>query len=298
MYRFSLSVALLMMGLVTAPVHADKKPDAPVPGPMFHVMANAPKQKMVKATFLGITADRVSPALNSQLKLPKGLGLVVTHVADDSPAQAAGLEKHDVLHKLDDQLLVNFEQLAVLIRLHEPGDTVKLTLIRGGESQQITATLAEHEVPELSMMPGPAPGMYFPNMTMPSNAKFFTIPKFELEKLKTDLEHVVPEQFIMPEKFVPSERFKLSMKDGNHTIELNQITDDGPHLKVTDADDKVLFDGVWDPESEQQPQLPEEVMKKIHQMISMPDFGEPIRIQADEFELIQPAPSPAPEPGV
>ena len=298
MYRFSLSVVLLLMGLAAAPVHAEQKPDAPAPGPMFHVMAKAPKQKMVKATFLGVTADRVSPALNSQLKLPQGLGLVVTHVADDSPAQAAGLEKHDVLHKLDDQLLVNFEQLAVLIRLHEPGDTVKLTLIRGGESQQVTATLAEHEVPELSMMPGPAPGMFFPNMTMPNNATFFTIPKFEMEKLKTDLEHLVPEQFVMPEKLTLADRFKLSMKDGDHTIELNQITDDGPRLKVTDTKGKVLFDGIWDPESEQQPQLPEEVRQKIQQMISMPNFGEPIRIQADEIELIQPVPSPAPEPGV
>ena len=270
MYRLSLSVALLMLGLAAVPVSAEEKQPMPGPGMSMHVVSEVPRHKMVNATYLGITAERVSPAFNSQLKLPKGLGLVVTHVADESPAQAAGIQQYDVLHKLDDQLLANFDQLAVLIRLHEPGDTVTLNLIRGGENQKITATLAEHEVPELSIMPG----IFFPNMTTPINTAVFTTPKCESEKLKTEHNHVMPDQSNMPRNIVPNERFRLSMKDGDHTIELDTATDDGPYLKVTDAQGNVLFDGIWDEESDQQPELSEEVIEKLHQMINSPWFDE------------------------
>ncbi len=270
MYRFSLPVALLMLGLAAVPVSAEEKQPMPEPGMSMHVVSEVPRHKMVNTTYLGITAERVSPALNSQLKLPKGLGLVVTHVADDSPSQAAGIQKHDVLHKLDDQLLVNFEQLAILIRLHEPGDTVTLNLIRSGENQKITATLAEHEVPEISI----TPGMFFPNITAPINTAVFTTPKYESEKLKTEHDRVIPDHYTMPDNIVPNERFKLSMKDGDHTIELDTATDDGPYLKVTDAEGNVLYDGIWDEKSSQQPELSEEVIEKLHQMINSPWFGE------------------------
>ena len=53
-----------------------------------------------------------------------GVGLLVNHVVPGSPAKLAGIEKHDVLHRLDDQYLINPPQLAVLIRTREPGDTV------------------------------------------------------------------------------------------------------------------------------------------------------------------------------
>src|SRR5262249_11337015 len=70
-------------------------------------------------------------------------------VQPDSPAAAAGLQVHDVLEKLDDQLLINPQQLAVLVRAKHPGDTVNLTLLHGGKESTITAKLAEKELPVL-----------------------------------------------------------------------------------------------------------------------------------------------------
>ena len=48
------------------------------------------------------------------------MGLVVEFVADKSPATEAGLKPEDVLEKLNDQLLVNSEQLAVLVIFERP----------------------------------------------------------------------------------------------------------------------------------------------------------------------------------
>jgi hypothetical protein len=101
-----------------------------------------------KVTFLGVETAPLPDALASQLGLADGMGLVVRHVADDSPA-ANALKEHDVLTKLGDQQLVDARQLSVLIRAKKPGDEVKLTLFRGGKETTVTAKLGEREVPRM-----------------------------------------------------------------------------------------------------------------------------------------------------
>ena len=94
-------------------------------------------------TWLGVYAEEISEALSSQLGLNSSEGLLVTYVAEDSPAAKAGLGKNDVLVELRDQLLVHPSQLIKLIRAHKEGDAVKLTLYRQGKKQTVTATLAK-----------------------------------------------------------------------------------------------------------------------------------------------------------
>jgi hypothetical protein len=93
--------------------------------------------------------------LREQLKLPRGVGLVVEVAEAGGPTEAAGLKQYDVLHKLNDQILVNAEQLSVLVRMHKPGDEVKLTVIRQGQSMTLTAKLTEKDLPVLGGMREP-----------------------------------------------------------------------------------------------------------------------------------------------
>lgn len=101
--------------------------------------------KKEKVTYLGVVVAPVSPALAKQLSLPDGVGLIVSQVAEKSPAADAGVNKHDVLHLLDDQILINPPQLAVLVRLRQPGDEVKLTVIQAGKKQAVKVKLGETE---------------------------------------------------------------------------------------------------------------------------------------------------------
>src|SRR4051812_14577750 len=71
---------------------------------------------MEKGAWLGVNTSPPPHVLRQQLQLPRGVGLVVDMVAPDSPAQAAGVKQYDVLHKLNDQILINQQQLAVLVR--------------------------------------------------------------------------------------------------------------------------------------------------------------------------------------
>ena len=100
-----------------------------------------------KVTFLGVETAPVPEVLAEHLGIERDFGLAVRTVAPDSPASSV-LQKNDVLRKLDDQLLVDSRQLSVLIRSKKPGDAVKLTLIRAGKEQVVTAKLGEREVPK------------------------------------------------------------------------------------------------------------------------------------------------------
>jgi hypothetical protein len=105
--------------------------------------------------FLGVGVSESSPVLSHQLKLQPGVGLVVDVVQPNSPAAQAGVQQYDLLEKMDDQLLVNLPQLMTLVRMHKAGDSVKLSLIREGNRQQVTVQLAERPRPALGGMKRP-----------------------------------------------------------------------------------------------------------------------------------------------
>ncbi len=97
--------------------------------------------KAEKMAFLGVATTRVTGTLRAQLKLKAGL--VVDSVEAKSSAETAGLQVHDIVEKCDDQWLINPAQFIGLIRMHKPGETVTLTLLREGARKKITAKLEE-----------------------------------------------------------------------------------------------------------------------------------------------------------
>jgi S1-C subfamily serine protease len=77
-------------------------------------------------TFLGIETSRISKVLRNHIDLPEGVGLTIGHIASDSGAAITDLKQFDILHKVDDQIIINQEQLRTYIRSKNPGDTVKI----------------------------------------------------------------------------------------------------------------------------------------------------------------------------
>ncbi len=101
--------------------------------------------KKEKVTFLGVAPGPVSDDLRAQLPLKAGEGIKVNHVAEDSPAAKAGIQEHDILTRLDDQILVEPQQLKTLVKMRKPGDEVKLSLLRKGEQKEVKVVLSETE---------------------------------------------------------------------------------------------------------------------------------------------------------
>lgn len=108
--------------------------------------------------FLGVQTSPAPRTLAAQLNLPVGTGLVVNEVVVNSPAVGV-LQEHDVLLKLDDQLLIETRQLAVLIRHRKEGDEVTLTYLRAGKQATAKVKLGKHEVPKFgAVLDVPTPG--------------------------------------------------------------------------------------------------------------------------------------------
>jgi hypothetical protein len=96
-----------------------------------------------KGTFLGVLIGPVPEVLYDQLpELPPGQGVVVAHVLPESPAARAGLHRHDILLRYNDEPIRDGEHFARLIRADQPEHKVKLALLRGGKRESVEATLA------------------------------------------------------------------------------------------------------------------------------------------------------------
>lgn len=99
-----------------------------------------------KAAFLGVSAVPLDPAIAVHVGLPEGVGLLVRAVAPEGSARDV-IEPQDILHKLDEQILVSPDQLAILVRSRKPGDEVKISLIRRGERKALSVKLGETDQP-------------------------------------------------------------------------------------------------------------------------------------------------------
>ena len=68
-------------------------------------------------------------------------GAQIQSVESGGAAAKAGLQKGDVVTKVDDHVIDGSESLVATIRGHRPGDKVTLTYVRGGSTRTTTATL-------------------------------------------------------------------------------------------------------------------------------------------------------------
>jgi membrane-associated protease RseP (regulator of RpoE activity) len=109
-------------------------------------------EKAPERTWLGVGLTEPDEALVAQLGLKDGAGLVVTYVAEDSPASKAGVQKNDILLEMEGQTLVVAPQLQKLVQARKEGDTVSLKLLRGGKKETVKATLGKTKVAALSDM--------------------------------------------------------------------------------------------------------------------------------------------------
>ncbi len=90
-----------------------------------------------------------APAPPAEPETPRQGGLLITQVAPDSPAEAAGIQAGDIVVALDGISLME-NRLPELIRDYEPNDSVTLTLLRRGRQIDVRVSLGTHpEQPEL-----------------------------------------------------------------------------------------------------------------------------------------------------
>lgn len=128
-------------------ITADKQ--ARYAGDYLIALRAATSEPKVRSSYMGVGVDVPNDTVRAQLKLPEGSGLVVNYVDDNGPAKDV-IRQHDVLQKLDDQLLINGAQLVTLVRMHKPGETIQMTVIREAKPVTVPIKLSEKELAPLS----------------------------------------------------------------------------------------------------------------------------------------------------
>ena len=113
----------------------------------------------VGGIWLGITGQTVTPKVAQAMRLPATQrGVLVDKVEHGSPADQAGLRGTDktivveglrvpvggdIIVAFDDKPVTQVQDLQTLIRLAQPGQTVKLTIVRQGKRMRLQVTLME-----------------------------------------------------------------------------------------------------------------------------------------------------------
>lgn len=87
------------------------------------------------------------PLIGSNIDIDDSVksGVVVDSVEKGSDAEAAGLQKDDVITKIDDVTVKGSAHLKYILYKHNIGDTVKLTIIRDGKEKELTLKLT-HQI--------------------------------------------------------------------------------------------------------------------------------------------------------
>ena len=112
----------------------------------------------VTYAYLGIQGQTLTSDVAQAIGLDATEGVLVAKVQSGSPAAKAGLRGGssqislqsqtyvtggDVIEKIDGNTLTGMEELAAAINARDPGDSVRLTVLRDGKTIDIQATLAE-----------------------------------------------------------------------------------------------------------------------------------------------------------
>jgi S1-C subfamily serine protease len=105
------------------------------------IAAELVKSGSVSHAYLGITYVPLNPAIAAQLGTTEQHGAVITDVAPGSPAANAGLQRNDIITRVEGKVLDSESALAAALANHKPGDKVTFTVNRGGSTRDATVTL-------------------------------------------------------------------------------------------------------------------------------------------------------------
>lgn len=99
----------------------------------------------VRRAALGVGVIPLTPEIASRFNLPAQSGLIVGNVQRGGPAAGAGLRSEDIITRVDGKPLTDFDDLQATLRAKKPGESITLTLVRGGRTGTVRVTLGESQ---------------------------------------------------------------------------------------------------------------------------------------------------------
>ena len=107
------------------------------------VMDQVVKSGKVTRGYLGLSVQEATPAIVRALGATVDRGIVVVDVAPDGPAAKAGLQRGDVITKVDGTPVGDVGHFRNLIAATPPGSRLSLAFVRGDREQTVTVEAGE-----------------------------------------------------------------------------------------------------------------------------------------------------------
>ena len=165
--RIALAIAIALAVPLTSLILAADQPTLP---------PSAVSQKT--GGYLGVMLGPVPAVLRSQLSdvLPVGQGVMVREVVEGSPAAKAGLQPYDILVSYGDQKLFSADQLSQLVHADGADQSVTLTVINNGSTQERQVVLGAAQPEAYAASPRGLPWMPRQHYHRHPMAPFFAQP--------------------------------------------------------------------------------------------------------------------------
>lgn len=96
----------------------------------------------VRRAWMGVSIQQLAPRKLEE-HFGADRGAVVSEVQDDSPADRAGLQAGDLIVSLDGRTIEDPGALQRRVIQHDPGEEVRVTVLREGERRTLTVTLGK-----------------------------------------------------------------------------------------------------------------------------------------------------------
>jgi len=106
------------------------------------VVAQLKDKGEVTRSWLGVQVQKVTPGIAENLGMKATAGALVADAQPDTPAAKAGLQAGDVITGMNGEAIKDPGALAREVSSMTPGTSVKLDILRKGETKTVTATLA------------------------------------------------------------------------------------------------------------------------------------------------------------
>jgi S1-C subfamily serine protease len=93
--------------------------------------------------YLGVSIQDLTSDMLPDLQLSSTDGALVAAVQPSTPAFRAGIRQYDVITAVNDTPVTDSEQLTKLVQAAKVGDTMKVTVIRNGQTKTFNVTLGD-----------------------------------------------------------------------------------------------------------------------------------------------------------
>lgn len=100
----------------------------------------------VQRGILGVEGGELNSKASQELGINDTEGFYINKVTKNSGAEKAGLQKGDIIKKLDSQKINTFSELSGYISTKRPNDKVQVTFTRDGQTKMVPVTLIKYDI--------------------------------------------------------------------------------------------------------------------------------------------------------